>query len=244
MRKKIITTILWLVVLFVLDGVFNLSKGVSNLYRNNFAEKFSYQDEEGYYVDEPALEEKEEEYTIEQFNLDVEKRIAGGIQVQDIPPEEISGVGLILDEYYDVFYVDNGVKRKVIFDRSQIFSLIFSPTKDKIGFFYKHVQIGQGSSGDISLVVMNISSGKLSEVYTGSSRTSFWEWRDSDILRVYYGAGTGTRTYIDIDVNDKNSFVTADNFRRGDWNYEYSHPVTGEWSSTWVSLEDFEKLEI
>lgn len=128
---------------------------------------------------------------IEQFYNQVEERIRNGINIQEIPNSDLNEKKLIEDKYKQVLYDDKGKQLKVIFNKGWINYLQFSPSKNKLGFYYEHYDYPTAGR-DVSLVIMDISKQSIKEVYKGSFKTSYWEWDDDEnYIIVYYGGCTG-----------------------------------------------------
>lgn len=97
---------------------------------------------------------------------------------------------------------DNLIYQPIVYHNHKISDLILNPGKtDKIGFFYypndNHVT-------DIALVVMDINSREVQEVYRNNIRTSRWEWKNTNEIIVYYNCGTACLYAYVIDANTGN----------------------------------------
>ena len=127
---------------------------------------------------------------IEQFYNQVEETVRNGINIKEIPTSDLNKNKLINDEYQQVLYDDGYKQRKVIFNKSWINYLQFSPSKNKLGFYYEHYDYPTAGR-DVSLVIIDISKQSIKEVYKGSFKTSSWEWDGENRVIVYYGGCTG-----------------------------------------------------
>lgn len=118
-------------------------------------------------------------------------------------PIEVSDIPIVRPEAFvraahaQAVYVDNGVQRNVTHAGRVINDVAFSPSRNKLGFFYYPLD---NAISDIALVVMDIPQRITQEVYRKSVRTSGWEWQDEDHVIVYYNCGTACRYAFVIDA--------------------------------------------
>ena len=109
------------------------------------------------------------------------------VEISDIPRELLTK--LVWGEFRKALLVDNyGPARAVTYHGKEISYTKYSSGKDKIGFYYE--SSNYGTAEDLSLVIFDIPTRTMKEVYKGSYRTSFWEWNGEYHVIVYYGCGT------------------------------------------------------
>lgn len=151
--------------------------------------------------DFPISDNDSQEKLAEDFYAHIDEIVGEGINIQEIPKSDLNETKLIKDKYKQITYIDNNeIERKVIFDKSWIGYLKFSPSKKKLGFHYEHMDVPT-SGRDVSVMIMDIASGDLKEIYKGSFRTSSWEWFSENEVLVSYNCGTECQLLYLINVD-------------------------------------------
>lgn len=98
-----------------------------------------------------------------------------------------------------VLYDDYRTKRLTKYQGQLISHLRFSPSSDKIGFFYK--KPGQEYRvTDIELSIIDINTRVITKVYEGGFKGSNWEWLNNKEIVVYHDCGTECMTAFIIDA--------------------------------------------
>lgn len=126
---------------------------------------------------------------------------------------EISEVPIVAeltqDEYKRVFYIDGNIKRGVTHNSHPIDYLIFSPSKNKFGYFENLDIYDKNVPYDKQLIlhVVDQNTKDKKEIYHGSFRTSDWEWFSEKEILVGYNCGTECKVLylIDIDSNKRHT---------------------------------------
>lgn len=203
LSKKILgfSTLSIFLLLLIIFGDHN--SVISN--NDDYKKEFDYQD---------ALDYKFTDADIKQFHTEIDEMVNSGINIQDIPSDNLTKDKLIEGEYNRVFYFDKNIKRKVIFNRSWIEYLQFSESKDMLGFYYEHNDFPKAWQ-DTSLVIMDIPSGNFKEIYSGDYRTSEWEWFDDNHVLVHYNCGTECNALYKININTGKKIDLSKNFGYG-----------------------------
>ncbi|MDA2936388.1 hypothetical protein MYX06_04190 [Patescibacteria group bacterium AH-259-L05] len=98
-----------------------------------------------------------------------------------------------------VLYDDYRTKRLTMYQGQLISHLRFSPSSDKIGFFYK--KPGQEYRvTDIELSIIDINTRVITKVYEGGFKGSNWGWLNNKEIVVYHDCGTECTTAFIIDT--------------------------------------------
>lgn len=102
------------------------------------------------------------------------------------------------EEYGDIFYYDGQIKRQVTYRYNPISQLNFSSTTDKFGYFVNYNIYDENISDnkEVTLRIEDINTRDSKQVYSGSFRTSGWEWFSNDEVLVNEGCGTECHVQI------------------------------------------------
>lgn len=117
------------------------------------------------------------------------------IDITEVPFDKLS------EDNLGVYYNNN--KNRVVFKGNQIDNLIFSPSKDKIGFLNNEGVNNKNIPYErqILLYAGKVNTRDFKEIFHGSFRTSGWEWFNNDEIIVYYNCGTECQLLYLINVN-------------------------------------------
>src|SRR3989338_7039198 len=94
------------------------------------------------------------------------RQLTSGVDITDIPMLDYR---FIVEKRFQVFFTKHNETKQVYFNAKPLVSIEFSPSHDRIAFFYKS---GDETSDDISLVIFNIKEEKTKEIY----HTSHASW--------------------------------------------------------------------
>ncbi len=98
---------------------------------------------------------------------------------------------------YKVYWIDDNSQRELLYKGKSVFFVKFSPSKDKLSFFY----YPEGHSlGNIVLLIYDYKDKSLREVYRNSNRTSNYSWKDESTLVVNYSCGTACMLEYTVDA--------------------------------------------
>lgn len=111
-------------------------------------------------------------------------------------PNEIESWNL-LEEKWKWFFIDNEVKRPLLYNSHEVSFIGLSPSHKKLGFFFYPEN---NSLGEIVLAVLDIDQKIIKEIYHGDTWTSNWEWKGDEAVIVKRSCGTGCMNAIVIDV--------------------------------------------
>ena len=126
-------------------------------------------------------------------------------------PVEISKVApsrLISGENLWVYFIDGQIKREVEYKNNPVFEFLYSPKKDKFGYF---VDYSNDPAVDYYrenvLYIENIQNRKPKEVFSGSFKVSGWEWFSNDEILVSEGCGTECQAEFLVDLKSGKEYV-------------------------------------
>src|SRR3989344_5198141 len=104
----------------------------------------------------------------------------------------------LLEEKWKWFFIDNGVKRPLFYNKYEMSFINLSPSHKKLGFFFYPEN---NSPGEIVLAVLDINQKIIKEVYRGDTWTSNWEWKGDEAVIVKRSCGTGCMNAVVINIS-------------------------------------------
>jgi hypothetical protein len=109
----------------------------------------------------------------------------------------VSPVDLKIEEN-GIFFYNGNTKRQVVYQNNPISDLIFSPSRNKFGYFVNYSVYDENISPDKEVVlrIENLNTRDSKQVYGGSFRTGGWEWFLNDEVLVEEGCGTECHVQI------------------------------------------------
>lgn len=110
--------------------------------------------------------------------------------------------------------------KKIISDTDQYkFSDLQWSPDGKFLAYYDFVRL-EWANKEWALKIVDARTLKTKTVFIGDYKTGQYRWIDSEKIRVYEGAGSGVRTYRDIDIEIDNPIIAVDDYSSGNWTPE------------------------
>lgn len=166
---------------------------------------YNQEEEEEYYKDYKEQDIEQMDYS----NKGAENNI---VDIIEIPISAVT-----MDDYGRLFYIDKDTKKKVYYNGHPTSYLHISPLGNNFGF-YEEFNIYDKSipyDRQVILHIGDINTKNMKEVYSGSYRTSKWEWFNNDYVLVYYNCGTECQALYKINVNTSKQTDISKNFGYG-----------------------------
>lgn len=150
------------------------------------------------------------------------------VDISNIPLDKI-----FENKYQRLFYIENNTKREVTRNGHSVIQFRYSPSKNKFGYM-ESTDISDESipwDREVILHIGETATKKNKEVYSGSHKTSGWEWFSEDEVLIPYGCGTECQVLylVNVDSGSKETIQQGVSYEwSSDKNWLFAHRYSGK----------------